>query len=157
VVASEAWYDAVARACATIEGLRSVSAAGTGGQGATVKEMPRAFGDTPAGILVYRGAEIKVETSGSLRLKHRPELRIYIPQDDLGTAFGELMRFPARVLTALPARAQAYGNLTSLLVTGFGGVEAEQWPAGVEDAPWYIVLPVSLEATETVIVNLQPA
>lgn len=156
MTATETWFDAVARTAATIEGIKGglAYAAGTGGQGVTVRPIPRSLPDTPAAVLYYRGARVTTG-SGLFRLTHTVQLRIYIPRTDLGAAIGELVKYPARVMAAFRVRGQAFGTADAVTVNNFLGVETEEWPprAAYESesaGKWYLVLPVELEVVETI-------
>lgn len=145
------WFDAVAKVAATIEGIKGgiAYAAATGGQGASVRPIPRSLSDTPAAILYYRGGTPFM--TGAEKVKHRVQLRIYVPRTDLGDAYGLLMTYPRKVLTAIYPRMKAFGVLESLSVLEFGGVETEAWPSRPDSdtpATYYLVLPVELEAVE---------
>lgn len=158
MVATETWFDAVARVAATIEGISGgvAYAAGTGGQGSTVKPIPRSLAETPAAVLYYRGGPIA--NASWERIKHRVQLRIYVPRTDLGDAYGLLMKFPRRVLTAFYPRAAAHGTLAACLPVEFGAVEQEEWPPTQDGSgKWYLVLPVELEAVEMTAVSYTAA
>lgn len=151
--ATEVWFDAVAKVAAGIEGIKGAIAyaAGSGGQGATVRPIPRNLADTPAAVLYYRGGT--PVPGGAERIKHRVQLRIYVPRTDLGDSYGLLVSFPRRVLTAYQARAKAFLEVASVMVVEFGGIESEEWPPRVafeaeSSGRWFLVLPVELEVVE---------
>jgi hypothetical protein len=157
---TEVWFDSVAKVATTIAGIEGVFAAGTGNLTDVYRIAPSLEGHTPAAVLLYRGFEAKFGTGGWVRVHHRPELRIYVDRSaGLGESFGELMRFPRRVIEAYPKRSKAYGTLASLTITVGGEATNERWgpsdPEG-QTGPVYLVLPISMEAVEEFIVDIQP-
>jgi len=158
VTATETWFDAVARVVATIEGIKGgiAYAAGTGGQGSTVRAIPRSLVETPAAVLYYRGTG-NVRWASAQRIEHLVQLRIYVPRTDLGDAYGLLMRFPRRVADAIEARSKAYGNIEVVSLLSFGAVEQEEWPPTQDQTgKWYLVLPAELQAVEYKAASYQP-
>jgi hypothetical protein len=158
-VATETWFDAVGRVAATIQGIKGAIAyaASTGGQGSTVRAIPRSLADTPAVVLYYRGTN-DLRNASWQRVKHNVQLRIYVPRTDLGDGYGTLMTFPRRVMTAFQDRAMAYETLASALVISFGAVEQEEWPPTPDGTgKWYLVLPAEIEAVENTAVTYTQA
>jgi hypothetical protein len=155
---SEVWFDSVAQASNAIVGLEgAIHAAGSGNR-PDVNYMVKVLEKTPAGVWFFDGGTPQMQTSGLWRITYHPELRIYMPRDDLGMAFSELMKYPTRVLTAMPKKSKAYLSLEALTCTGFQRVVFEEWPPTQDGTgKFYLVLPVTFDAVQHLVVDIQPA
>jgi hypothetical protein len=157
---SEVWLDAIARVAATIEGIKAAKAyaGGKGGAPATVvKPLPDVLQETPAALVVMREGEILAGTWE--RQTHTVELQIYFSREDLGDAYGELTKYPARVGMAFEAHSKAFlaSGVQSSIPLNYR-IEDVEWPITPE-GPWplYIVLIWDIQVKVNIPRNYQAA
>lgn len=145
-------YDAIGKVAGTIPGIRAVFSGGRGGiepvTGAPVIQpmIDEELLDenTPAAVL-YAG-DIEVLSGSWEKQTHEAKLLIWIPAQPVSQGYAEALAFPERVLSVFPARAKAFEidpSLSSVLVTGAGGIEVRNWPEGSDRT--FLVRAVSLE------------
>ena len=160
---AEVWFDAVAKVCADIVGVRAVFAGGRGGiEPASGRPVIQPMIDeelmvTPAAVL-YAGDWEVVGSSGQDQVTHELQLLIWIEGQPIGTAYAEAVAFRQRIMAAFPPHMKAYEHVPELQwvkLLGGGGIEARRWPENTERS--YLVVPASLEVRVNDSVRYQPA
>jgi hypothetical protein len=146
----EVWFDSVAKVAADIEGIKAVFAGGRGeidvatGRPRIQPMIDEELLVTPAAVLFAGDWEV---VAGSWEIqKHQVELLIWIEGKPVGTSYADAIAFRGRALDAFPPHAKAYEHLpelSSVLITGGGGIESRVWPEGSERS--FLVVPIRLE------------
>lgn len=147
---AEVWFDAVAKVAADIAGVKAVFAGGRAdldvaeGRPRIQPMIDEELMVSPAAVL-YAG-DWEVVAGSWEKQKHQVQLLIWIEQNPVATSYAEAVAFRQRALEAFPAHAKAYEHLpelSSVLITGGGGIEPRVWPEGSERN--FLVVPINLE------------
>lgn len=153
--------DAIAAIGFDVAGLNDEAIYSLGGGGTIegVKDLPDdiAMGGFPAFVVTDGGTEI---IPGSWeRTTWTLEASVWVEYSPRGSRVRQLLNLREPIRAAFRAKAKG-GNadpaVQSVLITGTGAVEARQWRKG-DNAPWYLVLPLSVEAKVNRAVTYVPA
>lgn len=141
--------DAIAAIALDVSGINgeAVYSLGGGGETVGVKDLPDdiAMGGFPAFVLTDGGTEV---IAGSWeRTTWTLEASVWVEYSPRGERVRDLLNLREPLRAAFRAKAKGNGgdpSVQSVLVTGTGAIESRQWRRG-EGAPWYLVLPLSVE------------
>lgn len=156
---ASAIIDKIAAIGRDVAGINDEAVYGPGGGTVTgVKELPDDIGVALPAFLMLQGEGAIIPGSWE-RQTWTLEGSVWVEYLPRGERYRQLVDLREPVQTAF--RAKSKGGLVdtavqSVLLTGFGRIEGRQWARG-EQAPWYLVLPFSIEVKVNRAVTYLPA
>jgi len=150
---AETWLDSIANIGLGVTGIVEVRAGGQGGY-ANVKPMATEL-KTPA--ITYELDDGKITPGSWERIRFEVRGTVWVSADRLPDAYGEIVKYPIRLLEVY--RANAKGNLPdqiqSVLLISWARPVASEWLAGSNH--FYMTLPFRLEVVVSTATGYTPA